>query len=74
MTRLEANREILKVLSQVVERYPDFRFNQLLVGIELISTNYDETLGTRYWNNEFYTESTDILERITNEQNKLWNL
>jgi hypothetical protein len=44
MTRLEGNREILKILSEQVENNPDMRFIQLLVNLEMIKSpgNWNE--------------------------------
>lgn len=36
MTRLEANREIVKILAEQVENNPDMRFIQLLVNLDMI--------------------------------------
>lgn len=50
MTRLEANREILKNLSNVVEKEPDWRFHQILqnIGIEIPGSDqwYEESEET----------------------------
>lgn len=42
MTRLEANREIIKVLSELVEQNPDLRIGQLLTNIDF----YEESETT----------------------------
>ena len=54
MTRIEANREILKRISEIVERFPDWRFHQILqnMGIENVGAD------------KFYEESVDTLDGI----------
>lgn len=63
MTRLEYNREIINKLSELIEKYPDWRFGQLLINVEIVKGTTD--------NNEqffvldpFYDESKDILDRL----------
>lgn len=46
MTRQEANREILKRLTEVVEGHPDLRFGQILHSLDLVSTLYYEESTT----------------------------
>ena len=48
MTRLEANNEILKLLTLYVKTYPDWRFEQILSNLGLEK-------------NSFYRESEDTL-------------
>jgi hypothetical protein len=52
MTRLEANREILEHLSQIVESCPDWRFQQILFNFDLYTPNEDR----------FYEESVETLD------------
>lgn len=54
MTRLKANRELLRLLSQVIEANKDLRWNQLLEGF----------LFTNKENYDFYTESETVLKII----------
>ena len=53
-TRLEANRKILELLAQALEKNPDLRFHQLLqnLGVEIPHTD------------QFYEESTETLENL----------
>lgn len=55
MTRQEANREIIKRLSKIVEDYPDLRFTQILGGLSLDDCLYYEesesTLRLTDWSN-----------------------
>lgn len=57
--RQEANRTILEILTQAVEQNPDCRFHQLLqnLGIEVPHTD------------QFYEESTQTLENLSNMTN-----
>jgi hypothetical protein len=42
MTRLEANREIIKIISNIIEKNPDLRFEQAMYSIGLEWMNFDE--------------------------------
>lgn len=59
MTRLEANREILAILSDFIEGCTDQRFSQILVNLNIVEM---DSLGT--WRDEFYLESSKLLERV----------
>lgn len=54
MTRLEANRKIIEMLSKVVERRPELRFQQILQNYEITTPGYDA----------FYEESTETLANL----------
>jgi len=60
MTRLEANREILRLLSIAVEQNPDWRFGQTMRNCGAIRENDRAT----FWVDEFYAEGEDILKRM----------
>jgi hypothetical protein len=78
MTRLEANREILKILSEQIEKQPNVRFWQLLQNLQIIKSEEElspgsEMSGGHYHSNlfftykiidEFYLESETLLFRI----------
>ena len=54
MKRTEANKEILKLLSEFLEKNPDMRFNQALLGLDIIMESSDL----------FYEESKDTLKAL----------
>ena len=58
MTRQETNKEIIKELEKLIDKYPDMRFCQLLwnIGIHVYTDNKDA----------FYDESSSTLELIKN--------
>lgn len=56
MNRLEANRLILKILSEYVEAYPQQRFNQLLQNTRVVVPHLVD---------QFYEESTETLSRMS---------
>lgn len=64
MNRLEANREILRILAERVEAQPEVRFGQLLRNMAAVLERVDATTGGIVWKDEFYLESTDLLKRI----------
>ena len=63
MTRSEANREILTKLWNIVDKYPDFRFGQILFNYVLNYTQSDS--GQIHIDDPFYEESEVTLKRIT---------
>jgi len=73
MNRLMFNRAIVNKLSELVERYPDFRFGQLLVNCDIIQYKPSVLLDGQYEDiltiDPFYEESEYIWERMT--RNKL---
>jgi len=64
MTRQEANREIVRRLSNWVEIYPDLRFSQVLYGAGVVK---DHPVGINGWADDFYLESTELLKRMDDE-------
>ena len=62
MQRKQANRAILLELYNLIEKYPDLRFGQILVNAEIITykNDYDEMVVE----DPFYEESEDILNRM----------
>lgn len=65
MTRLEANRELLKLISEYIKKNPDIRFGQALVNVGLIERP----------NDIFYIESEEHLKKVqlTTGKRKLWD-
>lgn len=58
-TRQECNREIINKLSEIVEKRPYLRFNQMLWALDIISHN---DLGDIKDN--FYEESSVTLDKV----------
>ena len=72
--RQAANREIIEILSDIVERYPELRFGQILaisnvIQYEHISCDSDQYVETV--KDPFNEESVDMLTRV---KNKIQNL
>lgn len=66
MTRQEANRLIVKLLAEQVEKYPDIRFGQMMRNCGVIDDRQFVGEGTTYgyWVNEFNVEPIELLKRI----------
>ena len=60
MTRQEANRELLKIISEMVELYPNFRFHQILADIDVNKMNDEGTANIDL----FAEESEETLKRV----------
>lgn len=65
--RQECNREIIKLLSDAVEKNPDLRFGQLLVCLDIVEGSFDEEHTYRL-RDPFYEESADTWKRIKNKR------
>jgi hypothetical protein len=65
MTRHEANKLILKQLSQAVKANTDQRFGQLLRNLGIVTEVRNGKGTPTHWVNEFNTESSTILDRLT---------
>lgn len=59
MTRQEANKKILEKLAIMVEKYPDWRFGQLLVNCDLL-----EIIKPGIVADPFHEESEQTLKNI----------
>lgn len=59
-SRYDYNRQIINLLSEYIEKYPEIRFGQLLVDLECV---VDSQLT-------FYEEPKDMLERMREPINK----
>lgn len=70
MTRLEANKKIVKMISKAVNDNPDWRFGQLLRNVGAIRDYQDDWEGLTLWVNEFNTESKDTLTNMVKEEKK----
>lgn len=66
MTRQEANKRILNKLSELIEKYPDQRFGQLLVNTNIVETNL--VMGHIEVDDPFNDESTEIYYRMLNSK------
>lgn len=69
MTRQEANKLILQRLAKAIDDCPDLRMGQIMINTLLVrhtrpvkQTTADDMSVD--WKDEYYTESTDILERM----------
>ena len=63
MKRQNANRQIIQILSALVEMYPDMRFHQLLVNVDILKTD-PHSEGLPVVRNEYHVESEVVLERM----------
>jgi len=68
MTRQEANIKILELIAARVNDFPDLRFNQILVGLNITKSKsgsyYQETHNVI----DFYEEPVVTLQRIVGEK------
>lgn len=55
--RYESNQKIIEILSKLVERFPQWRFQQILQNVDIASRNGEDL---------FYEESYDTLTALTN--------
>lgn len=65
MNRQEANLELLNHLEYLIERYPDMRFSQILLGFAFVKQERPAKPEVRIsWQDEFYVEGEKILARV----------
>lgn len=68
--RQKANLAIVKELEKFFRAYPDQRFGQALVNLDLVKPetyeSYDgnDEVYFRYWQQEYNTEPMDLLKRL----------
>lgn len=55
--RYESNQRIVEILSELVEKFPQWRFQQILQNVDITSRNGEDL---------FYEESYDTLTTMTN--------
>lgn len=55
--RYESNQRIVEILSELVEKFPQWRFQQILQNVDIASRNGEDL---------FYEESYDTLTTMTN--------
>ena len=65
MSRQEQNKELVKLLSELIEQHPDLRFSQILFNFGFVKQDRpaNPNLGVG-WQNEFYLESEKVLKRV----------
>jgi hypothetical protein len=64
--RQEANKELIKIISDIVEKNPDLRFGQILVALGIIEGTFVD--GVYCTKDPFYEEPVITLERIKAKQ------
>lgn len=60
--RREANRQLLSILEQVVDRNPDLRLGQILLNYKFVKWEFTEE-GVKI-HDPFYEEPVDTLNRV----------
>lgn len=78
MNRLQANLKILELLKEFIKNNPDIRFGQAIraVGIVDVEQVIPETSShlsevKLFYSDEFYTESTETLDRVKKRLSKV---
>jgi hypothetical protein len=62
--RQESNREILSYISEMVEKYPDLRFGQILANLHIIEYEHDYINDVSTVKDPFNEESIVTASRI----------
>lgn len=58
--RREANNKLLMILFAYLSKYPQLRFNQALLNLEMVTSEQDASPTS----SDFYVEPTVILQRV----------
>jgi hypothetical protein len=69
-SRQEANKAILNLISKMVIKYPEHRFGQILMNMDVVQREFG-TDWLRFWKDEYNLESTDLLDRVLQIYKKL---
>ena len=64
LKRQEYNRQILRILTDLVEKWPDGRFSQILLTSGAVREDGAYAGVPIHWKDEFYVESEVILKRM----------
>jgi hypothetical protein len=67
--RLSSNIQIVQKLSELIIKYPDQRFGQILINYGFIETKTDLKTFETVVKDPFYEESIDTLKRVKNGGN-----
>lgn len=67
--RLSSNIQIVQKLSELIIKYPDQRFGQILINYGFIETETDLKTFETVVKDPFYEESIDTLKRVKNGGN-----
>lgn len=67
--RLSSNIQIVQKLSELIIKYPDQRFGQILINYGFIETETDLKTFKTVVKDPFYEESIDTLNRVKNGGN-----
>ena len=62
--RQKNNQKLLAILKQLTQKYPDWRFSQILWVGGFVTDDVDPVTDCGGWHDEFYVESDKILERV----------
>ena len=67
MSRQVSNYQLAAILIELIKEFPDQRFSQILQNYGFIKPNRPADPQVRVdWQNEFYEESSTILDRVKN--------
>lgn len=70
MERQAANRQLVRIISSMVEAYPDLRFSQILGNFDFVQ-QFKDALPCMAWEDEYHLESKELLKRVTEALSKL---
>jgi hypothetical protein len=76
MTRQQANRQLIRILTEIVETCPDLRFSQILSAFGFVRhtrpiKQEGADLHRVEWLDEFYKEPQELLERVESQRESL---
>jgi len=70
MSRQEDNKKIVAMLEQLVMKYPDLRFQQILYNFGVVETKFNNETNQNEVENLYYEESTRTLSRLRQVQER----
>ena len=73
MNRQQTNIVLVKTLENLIEKYPDMRFGQILFNFGFIDHVYDKICNVTMIKDPFSEEPTETLKRVKEEIDRLIN-
>lgn len=75
--RIHANRLLLEQLALMINEFPDLRFSQILSNFGFVKQYVSDMNGANAnysWVDEYYLEPNELLKRVTESIQKVYNV
>ena len=62
--RHSSNLALVEILAAAIEKHPDMRFSQILLGFGFVLNQPMGSSQNMVWKDEYYLESSELLKRV----------